>query len=83
MVNDVRELLFDDNILDNHTVQYHYHHCQTVIEHNESLERIMQRFDHTQAWYLPVVENGVYVGIISKSNLYAEYRKLMVQLSDD
>ena len=40
-------------------------------------------FDETNSWNLPVIKDGKFVGIISKSRLYNEYRKLMLHLSDD
>lgn len=43
----------------------------------------MDMFDETQAWNLPVLMDEKFAGIISKSKLYSEYRKLMLQLSDD
>jgi CIC family chloride channel protein len=43
----------------------------------------MNVFDDTQAWNLPVLKDGKFAGIISKSKLYSEYRKLMVLLSDE
>jgi CIC family chloride channel protein len=43
----------------------------------------MKVFDETRVWNLPVLKDGRFAGIISKSKLYSEYRKLMVQLSDE
>ena len=35
------------------------------------------------AWNLPVLDNGYYVGFISKSRIYTTYRELLVQFSDE
>jgi CIC family chloride channel protein len=38
----------------------------------------MATFDETGAWNLPVVENGKYVGFLSKSKIFSSYRRLLV-----
>lgn len=47
----------------------------SVISPNESMENVMKKFDDTGLWVLPVVDNGVYEGFISKSNVFSGYRQ--------
>ena len=83
MLNDIRDKMFDPNLLDTTFVVDYYMQAQAVIDYNDSFEQIMKIFDETQAWNIAVLKDGKFEGIISKSKLYSEYRKLMVQLSDD
>jgi chloride channel protein, CIC family len=83
MLNTIRDKMFDQNLLDTTFVIDYYQQAPAVIDYYDSFERIMKVFDDTQAWNLPVIKEGKFVGITSKSKLYSEYRKLMVQLSDD
>ena len=39
-----------------------------------TLESVMKKFDETGAWNLPVVDNGLYIGFISKSSVFSSYR---------
>ncbi len=53
------------------------------IEIGENMERVMKTFDRTGAWNLPVVENGKYVGFVSKSKIFSSYRQVLKQYTDD
>jgi len=83
MLNDIRDKMFVSELLDTTFVIDYYMQPPMVIDYYDSFERIMKVFDDTQAWNLPVIKEGKFAGIISRSKLYSEYRKLMVQLSDD
>ena len=83
MLNDIRNKMFDQELLDTTFVIDYYTQPTAVINYNDSFERIMKVFDDTQAWNLFVLKDRKFIGIISKSKLYSEYRKLMVQLSDE
>jgi CIC family chloride channel protein len=51
-----------------------------VIVTNMSMEKIMQLFDRTKAWNLPVIdENDVYLGFVSKSSILNTYREVLVE----
>ena len=83
MLNDIREKMFQEELLDTTFVVDYYQQPSAIIQYKESFEEIMQKFNITSAWFLPVIRDGKFIGMISKSKLYSEYRKLMVQLSDN
>jgi CIC family chloride channel protein len=45
--------------------------------------KVMKKFDETDAWNLLVVQDGRYVGFVSKAKIFNRYRKLLVQFSDE
>ncbi|MNR58011.1 CBS domain protein [compost metagenome] len=49
-----------------------------VINIYESMESIMHKFDETKTWHLPVVDNGKYKGLVSKSAILNSYRKQLI-----
>ena len=53
------------------------------IELGCTMEQVMKVFDDTNAWNLPVVENGKYVGFVSKSKIFNSYRRVLVHYSED
>ena len=53
------------------------------IEVGVQMEAVMKTFDDTGAWNLPVVENGKYVGFVSKSKIFNSYRRVLRHYSDD
>jgi CIC family chloride channel protein len=42
---------------------------------------IMKKFQDSNAWNLPVVRDGVYIGFISKSKLLTAYRRKLIALT--
>jgi CIC family chloride channel protein len=55
----------------------------SYIDKKENIETVMDAFRKTDAWNLPVLDNGYYVGFISKSRIYATYRELLVEFSEE
>jgi CIC family chloride channel protein len=50
----------------------------------DNMARVMRKFDKTNAWNLPVInENGEYMGFISKSKIFSAYRKILMEFSSD
>lgn len=45
-----------------------------LISPTETMEDVMNKFDETGAWNLPVIDNEKYVGFISKSSVFSSYR---------
>ena len=46
---------------------------------NTPMDKIMETFDDTKAWNLPVVdERGHYIGFMSKSKIFNSYREVLV-----
>ena len=45
-----------------------------TIHVNENLHSVLQKFDETNLWNLPVVDNNQYLGFVSKSSVLTKYR---------
>ena len=54
-----------------------------VIEKEQKMDEVMKAFDRTNAWNLPVVENGRYIGFVSKSKIFNSYRRVLKHYCDD
>ncbi|HEX2969330.1 MAG TPA: chloride channel protein [Bacteroidales bacterium] len=82
-LDDVREIMFRNELYDTTTVRKLMTIPPSYIDKKESLETVMETFRLTGAWNLPVLDNGYYVGFISKSRIYATYRELMSEFSEE
>ncbi len=51
----------------------------TIIDYYQPVSSIMEVFDALDAWQLPVVKDGVFLGFISKSALLSKYRDLIIK----
>jgi CIC family chloride channel protein len=44
---------------------------------------VMEKFEKTGAWNLPVTEDGIYIGLLSKSTIFNAYRKKLILLQKE
>jgi CIC family chloride channel protein len=55
-----------------------------TINHELPMEKVMEIFEDTGAWNLPVVdEHKRYIGYVSKSKIFNSYRHVLVHFSDE
>lgn len=82
-LDDVRGIMFRSELYDTTSVRELMTIPPSYIDKKESLETVMETFRRTGAWNLPVLDDGYYVGFISKSRIYATYRDLMSEISEE
>ncbi len=83
LLDDVREIMFNSELYEKTLVKDFMTIPPTYLDIGESIEVVMDAFSNTEAWNLPVLDKGYYVGFLSKSRLYATYRELLVQFSEE
>ncbi len=84
LLDDVREVMFDTSRYDNEYVYTYMKEAPEFVYHNESMESVMNKFEYTGAWNLPVVEEDMtYLGFVSKSKIFSAYREQLQQVSHD
>ena len=45
--------------------------------------KVVDVFEQTGTWNLPVTDQGKYVGFISRSKIFSSYRRILKEFSDD
>ena len=73
------------------TELYHHFHVrqlmsqpETTLSINDTMEEVMKRFDATDSSMLPVLDaDNHLLGYISRTHMYAMYRKMVADLSED
>jgi chloride channel protein, CIC family len=50
-----------------------------IIKLNENLHTVLKKFDDTNQWNLPVVEDNQYLGFLSKSSILTKYRSELLK----
>ncbi|MBN1158096.1 MAG: chloride channel protein [Bacteroidales bacterium] len=75
LLNDIRELMFDTDRYDKVLVKDIMTMSPAVVNIDDRMEQVMNKFEKTRAWNLPVVDkHNRYVGILSQSSIFAFYR---------
>jgi CIC family chloride channel protein len=82
-LDQIRQIIFNHDLYDDMYVEKLMTAVDIFINHDDHMETVMDKFNESEAWNLPVLENGVYRGFLSKSAVLSEYRKKMVEHSDE
>lgn len=81
-LDDIREIMFKPEKYATVKVRDLMVMPPAYILSTDSMPKVMRKFEATNAWNLPVIkESGEYVGFISKSKIFSEYRKMLVEFS--
>ena len=83
LLDDIRNIMFRPDLYRKMHVSRFMSMPPARIEVTDSMEKVMKIFDKTNAWNLPVVDNGKYVGFVSKSKIFNSYRRVLRHYSDD
>ena len=82
-LDEVRSVMFNQELYKSIFVKDLMTIPPSYIDMKENIETVMETFRKTGAWNLPVLNNGYYVGFISKSRIYTTYRELLIQFSEE
>jgi len=80
-LNRIRKIMFKKELYDSLTVAELMIFPPVFAEITEHLETVAEQFEKTQSYNLLILDNGKYVGFISRSNFFAHYRKLLKEFS--
>jgi CIC family chloride channel protein len=83
-LDEVRNIMFRPELYDRFTVQKLMISIPAKININMPMEKVMDVFEDTGAWNLPVVDDaGKYIGFVSKSKIFNSYRRVLVHFSEE
>ncbi len=81
--DDLRPLLFNPELQHLTDILNYMKIPVAIINHNEDMISIINKFDETSTWVLPVVnDNNEFLGFISKSAVLNRYRHVLKEHSD-
>jgi len=73
-LDDIRQIMFDTESYDTMFVEELMHSPPASVSSQENMQSVMHKFESTGAWNLPVIDDGIYVGFLSKSRIFNTYR---------
>lgn len=84
LLDDIRNIMFRQELYHRFKVRKFMTSAPARLYNTENMEQVMQKFDDTQAWNLPVVDaDGQYLGFVSKSKIFNSYRELLLHFSEE
>ena len=82
-LEEVRNIMFRPELYNRFTVKKLMIYPPEKVDVKDSMDTVMEKFEQTQAWNLPVLDGDKYVGYVSKSKIFSAYREVLVEFSDD
>ncbi|MBQ8100552.1 MAG: chloride channel protein [Paludibacteraceae bacterium] len=84
LLDEVRNIMFQPRLYNRFTVSQLMTSPPAILDYNMPMERVMEVFEDTSAWNLPVVdEQKHYLGFVSKSKIFNSYRQVLVNFSEE
>jgi CIC family chloride channel protein len=83
LLDNIRHIMFNPAMYDKVFVRDVMLLPPAYISPGEPMESVMQKFEENEAWNLPVIDNGKYIGFISKSKLFSVYRNWLIEISEE
>ncbi len=84
LLDDIREFMFNAELYETTKVR---NLMQTPPEQifygQDSMKTVMQKFQNSSAWNLPVIKDGKYHGFVSKSKLLTTYRRELINFTKE
>ena len=82
-INDIRHIIFEHDQYDTVYIRNLMYMPDTLVSQDATMEDVAQKFAETSHYNLPVLNNGKYIGFVSRSNVFSAYRKLVKDFSND
>ena len=82
LLDDIRHIMFKEKLYNEVKVQDIMQQAPEIIDiETDRMKNIMKKFQESNAWNLPVVKEGKYVGFISKSKMLTAYRQKLIEVT--
>ncbi|MDY2585937.1 chloride channel protein [Winogradskyella aquimaris] len=82
LLDNIRSVMFDQSLYNSTTVETFMQKPPEIIYYeDDSMEKVMKKFQQSRAWNLPVVKDNKYYGFVSKSKLLTAYRNELINFT--
>ncbi|PLX04049.1 MAG: chloride channel protein [Marinilabiliales bacterium] len=82
-VNDIRNIIFKQELYETTMVADIMFMPDPLVSSNDSMEVVAQKFQDSGNYNLPVIDDGKYIGFVSRARIFSSYRKLLKEFSDE
>ena len=82
-MDDIRHIMFDKESWDSVFVRDLMFTPQFTIDQNESMEEVTRKFHISNRYNIAVLDEGKYVGFVSRAKVFSTYREMLKKISRD
>jgi CIC family chloride channel protein len=82
-LNDIKQRLFEPGLYNKISIRSLVKKPAAILNKDHSMHEVMEKFDITQSWYLPVLDaDRKFLGFISKTKVFNRYREALSSQGD-
>lgn len=81
-LNNIRNIIFKPELYENTSVQSLMYFPNHYVTPEDTVEQIVEKFQSSGHFNLPVIKDEKYIGFVSKANILSKYRKLLKHFSE-
>lgn len=82
-VNDIRHIVFKPELYDNTFVRDLMFMPSPTVTSSESMEDVAHKFQTSSHYNLAVVDDGKYIGFVSRANVFSKYRSMIKNFMEE
>ncbi len=82
-LDDIRHIMFHQEMYDTTKVSDLMITPEWTIQTSDPMEMVARQFSESGRYNLPVLENGRYLGFVSRARVFSSYREMLKHFSDD
>ena len=80
LFDDVRKYMFDTSIYDT-SIEKIMVYPDYIINPEESMESVVKKFEESHKYNIPIIDDGKYLGYISRANVFTTYQAMLKEIS--
>ena len=82
-LDDIRHIMFNPEMYDITKISDLMTIPEWTIESTEQMEEVARKFSESGRYNFPVLQNGKYLGFVSRARVFSSYREMLKHFSDD
>ncbi|MCK5066875.1 MAG: chloride channel protein [Bacteroidales bacterium] len=82
-LDDIRHIMFNQEMYDVTKISDLMIIPEWTIETTDQMEEVARQFSESGRYNIPVLQNGKYLGFVSRARVFSSYREMLKHFSDD
>lgn len=82
LLDDIRSIIFDTHLYDT-AIENLMVFPEYIISLEDSMEEVVKKFEESRKYNIPVIDNGKYLGYISRAIVFTTYQATLKEISDE
>lgn len=82
-LDDIRHIMFNHEMYDITEIRDLMITPRWTVDTSDQMEEVARKFSESKRYNIPVLENGKYLGFVSRARVFSAYRDMLKHFSDD